>query len=117
MSFTVCRLPELDFRRQKIDELIHWSRDSPGYDTAILGAFDPECNLIGYLDNAPIGQWVDFNSELPQVLVTFVEGINSVYFKYAGTTYGNEYSEVITWEEDDLQYGNLAYEVAPFYCF
>ncbi|PMD28993.1 hypothetical protein L207DRAFT_263700 [Hyaloscypha variabilis F] len=70
--------------------------DSPGYNTAILGAFDPECNLIGYLDNAPIGQWVDFNSELPQVLVTFVEGINSVYFKYAGTTYGNKYSEVIT---------------------
>jgi len=61
--------------------------------------------------------YVNFDSQLPDVIVTFVNDINWVYFKYDGTAYGNELSFVDYWEIDDPWYGNIAYEVAPFYCW
>jgi hypothetical protein len=79
--------------------------DSPGHNTAVLGIFDYYCNLIGYYDHAPYGQIVDFYSQLPYTVVTRVNGVNDVVFKYDGVQFGTGWSEAICWEDPAPQFG------------
>jgi hypothetical protein len=79
--------------------------DSPGHNTAVLGIFDYYCNLIGYYDHAPYGRIVDFYSQLPYTVVTRVNGVNDVVFKYGGVQFGTGFSQAICWEEPAPQFG------------
>jgi hypothetical protein len=90
----VCRLGMMTF-------------DSPGHNTAVISIYDWYCNLVGYNDDVTIGQAFNLDSQLPDVVVVEPLGVSSIVFKYDGSQYGNDWSQVYCWELPEPQFGKF----------